>query len=49
MTHSATRENGFDTKLIKPGKSAAINFPRKGTFRYHCLIPPSMQGTIVVD
>ena len=49
MTHSATRENGFDTKLIKPGKSAAINFPRKGTFRYHCLIHPSMRGKIVVD
>jgi plastocyanin len=49
MTHSATRENGFDTKLIKPGKSAAIGFPGKGTFRYHCLIHPSMHGKIVVD
>src|ERR1044071_523012 len=49
MTHTATRENGFNTKLIKPGKSAAINFPRRGTFRYHCLIHPSMHGKIVVD
>lgn len=49
MTHTATRENGFDTKLIKPGKSVPIDFPNKGTFRYHCLIHPSMHGKIVVD
>lgn len=49
MTHTATREGGFDTGLIKPGRSASVHFGHRGTFRFHCLIHPSMHGKIVVD
>jgi plastocyanin len=48
-THTATRNNGFDSGRIKPGKSASIRFKNKGTFRYHCSIHPSMRGKIVVE
>jgi plastocyanin len=47
--HTATRGGSFDTGRIKPGKSAAVTFNRKGTFAYHCKIHPTMQGKIVVD
>jgi plastocyanin len=47
--HTATRDGGFDTGRIKPGKSAAVTFNRKGTFAYHCKIHPSMKGKVVVD
>ena len=49
VTHTATRKNGFDTGLIKPGKSASIRFKRQGTFPYHCEIHSFMRGKIVVD
>jgi len=48
-THSATRASGFDTGLIKPGKSAETRFKQKGTFRYHCKIHSFMRGKVVVD
>jgi plastocyanin len=47
-THTATRDNGFDTGSIKPGESAGIRFKQKGTFRYHCDIHSFMRGKIVV-
>ena len=40
VTHTATRGGGFDTGLIKPGKSVAVRFTQKGTFAYHCTIHP---------
>jgi plastocyanin len=49
VTHTATRDGGFDTGLIKPGKSVAVRFKQKGTFAYHCEIHPLMHGKIVVD
>jgi plastocyanin len=49
MTHTATREGSFDTGPIKPGRSASIHLGRRGTFRFHCLIHPSMHGKIVVE
>jgi plastocyanin len=48
VTHTATRK-GLNTGLIKPGKSAALTFKRKGSFAYHCSIHPFMHGKVVVD
>ncbi len=47
--HTATRRGSFDTGRIKPGRSVAVRFGRKGTFAYHCKIHPFMHGKIVVD
>lgn len=47
-THTAT-SGSFDTKLIKPGKTKAVQFSQKGTFAYHCKIHPFMKGKIVVE
>jgi plastocyanin len=49
VTHTATRDGGFDSGLIKPGKSFAVSFKRKGTFPYRCLIHPSMHGRVIVE
>ncbi len=49
VTHTATRDGGFDTGRIRPGKTATVSFKQKGTFRYHCTIHSSMRGKIVVD
>lgn len=48
-SHTATRAGGFNTGRIKPGRSAAVRFERRGTFRYHCKIHPEMRGRVVVD
>jgi plastocyanin len=48
VTHTATRGGAFDTRRIKPGRSVAVRFAKKGTFSYHCKIHPFMHGTIVV-
>ena len=47
-SHTATRAGSFDTGRIKPGRSVAVTFGRKGTFRYHCKIHPQMSGKVVV-
>jgi plastocyanin len=47
-THTATDKGVFNTGKIKHGKSKAITFKRKGTFRYICTIHPFMKGKIVV-
>jgi plastocyanin len=46
--HTATDRGAFDSGRIKPGRSFAVRFERKGTFRYRCEIHPFMRGTIVV-
>jgi plastocyanin len=46
--HTATDAGAFDTGRIKPGRSVAVRFGQKGTFRYHCTIHPFMHGKIVV-
>lgn len=49
VPHTATRNGGFNTKRIGPGKSASVRFNRAGTFRYHCTIHPTMRGKVVVQ
>lgn len=48
IAHTATRKS-FNTGRIKPGKSVAVTFKRKGTFAYHCSIHPFMHGKVIVD
>lgn len=48
VAHTATRAGSFDTKRIKPGRSAGVRFKQAGTFRYHCKIHPQMTGKVVV-
>lgn len=48
VMHTATRAGSFDTRSIKPGRSAIVRFTHKGTFRYHCTIHPTMRGKVVV-
>lgn len=48
VTHTATRKS-FDTGRIKPGKSVAVTFKRKGSFAYHCSIHPFMHGKVIVE
>ncbi|HKO37449.1 MAG TPA: cupredoxin domain-containing protein [Solirubrobacterales bacterium] len=47
-THTATGD-GFDTKRIAPGKSAAVRFSKAGIFAYHCKIHSFMKGKVVVE
>lgn len=49
VSHTATRGGSFNTGTIKPGKSAAVRFAKRGTFAYHCTIHPFMRGKIIVD
>lgn len=46
--HTATDKGAFDTGRIRAGKSAAVRFQKKGTFKYHCTIHPFMRGKVVV-
>lgn len=48
VAHTATRAGSFDTRRIKPGRSAGVRFEQAGTFRYHCKIHPQMHGKVVV-
>ena len=48
VKHTATRGGSFTTGKIKPGKSVAVRFGAKGTYRYHCSLHPEMTGKIVV-
>jgi plastocyanin len=48
VAHTATGR-GFNTGTIRPGRSKGITFNRKGTFRYHCMIHPSMRGKVIVE
>lgn len=47
--HTATRGGSFTTGRIKPGRSAAVTFRKRGAFRYHCTIHPFMKGKVVVE
>jgi plastocyanin len=47
--HTVTADDGsFDSSPLSGGKTFAVRFDQAGTFRYHCLIHPSMKGTITV-
>lgn len=49
VSHTATRQGGFDTGRIKAGKAKTIRFGARGTYSYACKIHPFMRGKIVVD
>lgn len=47
--HTATSDRGlWDTRELRRGQSASNTFTAAGTFAYHCLLHPWMQGTITV-
>ena len=41
-------EEGFDSGLVGPGQSFALNFDRPGTYSFTCTLHPAMNGEIVV-
>jgi plastocyanin len=47
-THTASGAS-FDTKQIGPGRSATVQFNKRGTFAYHCKIHPFMKGKVTVE
>jgi plastocyanin len=47
--HTSTSNRGlWDSGTLSPGERFTRRFGRRGTFRYHCEIHPSMTGTITV-
>ncbi len=47
--HTATADQGsLDTGTINTGQSKTIDFPRPGTYTYHCAFHAFMTGTITV-
>lgn len=47
--HTITADDGsFDSGQIQPAGTFSKTYDRAGTFAYHCLIHPSMQGKIEV-
>jgi plastocyanin len=38
----------FDSGLLSPGKSYPFTFAASGTYTYHCVIHPTMVGTITL-
>jgi plastocyanin len=48
--HTATsRERGFDSRKIAPGKSWTYRTTKKGQFPYLCTLHPTMKGTLRVE
>ncbi len=47
--HTATSGGSFNTARIRGGQAASVRFGSRGTFRYHCMIHPSMRGKVVVQ
>jgi plastocyanin len=50
MQHSVTSDiqGLFDSGVLNPGKKFDFTFNTPGSYRYHCIIHPGMQGTITV-
>jgi plastocyanin len=47
--HTATEDSGsWDTGVLLPGATAAVNFAAPGTYAYHCTLHPWMKGSVVV-
>jgi len=47
--HTVTAaDDSFKSEILSSGKTFTVTFDRAGTFDYHCLIHPSMKGTIKV-
>lgn len=50
VNHDAQADDkSFDTGLILPGKSQIVTFMTPGTYNYHSVLNPKMQGTVKVD
>ena len=49
--HTFTPDNDgdFQSAALEGGKSATIEMPGPGTYKYHCNIHPSMTGEITVE
>lgn len=48
-THTTTADNGaWNSGPLRPGMTFAQTFATAGTFSYHCMIHPSMLGTVTV-
>ena len=47
--HTTTSDTGvWDSGVLQAGRSFSFRFNTPGTFAYHCMIHPSMKGTITV-
>ncbi len=50
INHDAQADDkSFDTGLILPGKSQIVTFMTPGTYNYHSVLNPKIQGTVKVD
>ena len=48
VTANVASSNAPNSQEIAPGSSFSFAFPVPGTYAYHCIIHPSMQGTVTV-
>lgn len=50
VPHTVTRDGveGPLSGTLQPGQTFSFTYNRAGTFTYHCLIHPNMQGTVTV-
>ena len=45
---SGAQPFGSASNLVEPGQAFTITFTVPGTYQYHCVIHPHMEGTIIV-
>jgi len=49
QNHMAVSDSSvFDSGVILPGGSYTVSFSKTGTYTYHCILHPTMTGTITV-
>jgi plastocyanin len=49
VPHTVTAENGlFDSGVLDPGESFAVDFDGQGTVTYYCTIHPEMRGSLTL-
>jgi plastocyanin len=49
VPHTVTSDDGqFDSGVLMPGDSYTVMFKGQGTITYHCMIHPSMTGSVTV-
>lgn len=50
VAHTVTSDTGaFDSGVLEPGDTYALDFDTAGTYSYHCSIHSTMTGTITVE